>query len=66
MSIRPATFVVKDGVWTWSRASLWAAAEAEMEAVLRERFGDDHPLLTPGLFRGACGSREHRGRWATT
>jgi hypothetical protein len=24
----------------------------QMEAALRDRFGDDHPLLTPGLFRG--------------
>jgi len=29
-----------------------AEGEAEVEAELRERFGDDHPLLTPGLFRG--------------
>jgi hypothetical protein len=25
---------------------------AQMEAALRERFGDDHELLRPGVFRG--------------
>lgn len=47
------TLVVEGNVWTMSRLSLRAAAEAEMETALRERFGDDHPLLTPGLFRGS-------------
>jgi hypothetical protein len=47
------TLVVEGNVWTLSRPSLRAAAEAEVEAALRERFGDDDPLLTPGLFRGS-------------
>jgi hypothetical protein len=47
------TLVVEGNVWTFSPPSLRAAAEAEMVAALRERFGDDHPLLTPGLFRGS-------------
>jgi len=34
---------------------MWAgaAAEVEVQAKLRERFGDDHPLLRPGVFRGS-------------
>jgi len=37
-------------------------AVKETEAVLRERFGDDHPLLTPGLFRGSL--RFQSASWA--
>jgi endogenous inhibitor of DNA gyrase (YacG/DUF329 family) len=47
-----STLIVSGGVWMLSRGDDVEAEIERVEQALRERFGDDHDLLRPGLFRG--------------